>query len=381
MFNLLFMRFLIINSEYPPVGGGAGNASAHVAAELVAHGHEVTVLTCRYGDLPHRETHQGVRVVRIPSWRKSESSSGPWEQLHFMISAAWSSLGFARRWRPDGVIAYFGVPSGPAAWSLRKVYDVPYIISLRGGDVPGFRPYDFALYHRLLGPVIHLIWRGAGAVVANSDGLKILAEDFAPRVDIRVIPNGVDVEKYQPVERSWNATHLLFTGRLVYQKGLDLLLEALSDLKDLTWSLTIVGDGPELVPLMEQANSLGLDDRIDFVGWKARQDLLPYYHEANLFVFPSRHEGMPNALLEAMSCGLPAIATDIAGNQELVVHGENGLLVPSEDVDALRDALRTLIAQAHLRAEMGDAARQHILESYSWQATAQAYLRLLKQVA
>jgi glycosyltransferase involved in cell wall biosynthesis len=375
------MRFLIINSEYPPVGGGAGNASAHVGSELVDRGHEVTILTCRFGDSPHRETRQGVRLVRIPSWRKSESSSGAWEQLHFMISAAWSSLRFVRGWRPDGVIAYFGVPSGPAAWLLRKVYGVPYLVSLRGGDVPGFRPYDFALYHRLLGPIIRLIWRGAEAVVANSEGLKNLAEDFAPRVVIRVIPNGVDVDKYHPVERSWNAAHLLFTGRLVYQKGLDLLLDALSALGDLTWRLTIVGDGPELVPLMEQAKSLGLKERVDFVGWKTRQDLLPYYHEANLFVFPSRHEGMPNALLEAMSCGLPAIATDIAGNQELVVDGENGLLVPSEDVDALRDALRTLISQEHLRVEMGKAARQHILESYSWQATAQAYLRLLKQVA
>ncbi len=375
------MRFLIINSEYPPVGGGAGNASAHVGSELVDRGHEVTVLTCRYGDLPHRETRQGVHLVRIPSWRKSESSSGAWEQLHFMISAVWSSLRFVRRWQPDGVIAYFGVPSGPAAWLTRKVYGVPYIVSLRGGDVPGFRPYDFALYHRLLGPVIRLVWRGAEAVVANSDGLQALAEDFAPALNFKVIPNGVDVKKYQPIDRAWNPAHLLFTGRLVYQKGLDLLLDALSDLGDLTWSLTIAGDGPELVPLMQQAQSLGLDDRIDFVGWKSRQDLLPYYHEANLFLFPSRHEGMPNSLLEAMSCGLPAIATDIAGNQELVVDGENGLLLPSEDVDALRDALRALISEECLRAKMGRAARQHILNSYSWQATAQAYLTLLKQVA
>jgi glycosyltransferase involved in cell wall biosynthesis len=298
-----------------------------------------------------------------------------------MISAAWSSLGFARRWRPDTAIAYFGVPSGPAAWLLRKVYGVPYLISLRGGDVPGFRPYDFALYHRLLGPIIRLVWRGAEAVVANSEGLKTLAEDFAPRVDIRVIPNGVDVDKYHPVERFWNAAHLLFTGRLVYQKGLDLLLEALSDLGDLTWRLTIVGDGPELVPLMEQAQSLGLEERVDFVGWKSRRALNAYYQQANLFVFPSRHEGMPNALLEAMSSGLPAIATDIAGNQELVVDGKNGFLVPSGDVDALKKALRTLISQQTLRTEMGRAARQHILDSYSWQATAQAYLNLLKQVA
>jgi glycosyltransferase involved in cell wall biosynthesis len=191
----------------------------------------------------------------------------------------------------------------------------------------------------------------------------------------------VDVDKYHPVERFWNAAHLLFTGRLVYQKGLDLLLEALSDLGDLTWRLTIVGDGPELVPLMEQAQSLGLDDQVDFVGWKSRRALNAYYQQANLFVFPSRHEGMPNALLEAMSSGLPAIATDIAGNQELVVDGKNGFLVPSGDVDALKKALRTLISQQTLRTEMGRAARQHILDSYSWQATAQAYLNLLKQVA
>ncbi|MEA3349561.1 MAG: glycosyltransferase family 4 protein [Chloroflexota bacterium] len=374
------MRFLIINSEFPPIGGGAGNASAHTAQELIASGQDVTVLTCRFRNLPHEEIWRGVRLMRIPSLRRSESSSGAWEQLHFMISAAWASLRLARRWKPDAVIAYFGVPCGPAAWLLRKVFGIPYIVSLRGGDVPGFRPYDFALYHRLLSPIIHLVWRGAAAVVANSDGLKTLAEDFAPSLNIHIIPNGVDIEEYAPVDRAWSPAQLLFTGRLVYQKGLDVLLEALSNLDSLAWDLTIVGDGPQQNELEKQAQSLNLQDRISFVGWKHRQALNHYYQRANLFVLPSRHEGMPNALLEAMSSGLPAIASDIAGNEELVIDGKNGLLVPPDDVQALQDALHQLITQENLRREMGTAARQHIAASYSWRGTAQAYLDLLRRV-
>ena len=372
------MRILIINSEYPPVGGGAGNASAHIARELATMDQEVTVLTSRFANFPHDELQQGIRLVRVPSLRRSESSSGPLEQLSFMVGAILGSFQLARHWKPDGVITFFGVPSGPAGWALRKTFGVPYIVSLRGGDVPGFRPYDFSLYHRLIAPLIRLVWRGAETVVANSAGLRELAKKFIPAMEIEIIPNGIDLDVFSPAPRSWTPPHLLFVGRLVYQKGLDLLLVALAKLINLKWEMTFVGDGSQLEELKQMAFSLGIQDRICFAGWRSRDELIHYYQEANLFVFPSRHEGMPNALLEAMSSGLPAIATRIAGNEELVLDRHSGLLIPPNDIEALKDALHELLTKEDLCREMGTAAREYIASSYSWKVTAQTYLDLLK---
>jgi glycosyltransferase involved in cell wall biosynthesis len=104
------------------------------------------------------------------------------------------------------------------------------------------------------------------------------------------------------------------------------------------------------------------------------------YGQANVFLFPSRHEGMPNALLEAMASGLPVIASCIAGNEELVADGETGYLVPSENVESLRAALKKLLSDAGLREQMGKASRQNVETNYSWESTAQQYALLLEKV-
>jgi len=374
------MRLLVINSEFPPIGGGAGSASAFLSAALIELGQEVTVLTSRFSDLPHREKQQGVDVIRIPALRRRADRSGALEQVIFVGSSALHALRLARHWKPDAVIAFFGVPSGPAAWLLDRFHGIPYIVSLRGGDVPGFRPYDFGTYHRLIGPFLKIIWRKAAAVVANSQGLLRLAKDFMPEQDIQVIPNGVDSTIFSCEEREWGLPRLLFTGRLVYQKGLDTLLEALGGLKNLPWQLTLVGDGPQRPLLAKRAQELGLEDRIVFTGWQPRQALPQLYREANLFILPSRHEGMPNALLEAMSSGLPAIASRIAGNEELVQDGRTGLLFPAEDIVALREALRVLLIDASRREAMGAAARLRVEKDFAWSQVAGEYLGLLSSM-
>jgi glycosyltransferase involved in cell wall biosynthesis len=161
---------------------------------------------------------------------------------------------------------------------------------------------------------------------------------------------------------------------------LDLLFSALAGLKDLAWTLEIVGDGPRHDDLRSQADELGIQDRIKFAGWKYNAELNSAYANANLFTYPSRHEGMPNALLEAMASGLPALATHIAGNEELVAHEQTGLLVPSEDIAALQRALRELIPDATRRQRMGAAAQAAVSARYSWQRIAKEYLELMQQV-
>lgn len=372
-------HILILNSEYPPIGGGAGNASAQVARHLAQLGRQVTVLTARFADLPHDEEQDGVRVVRLPALRAQQDRSGSLEQISFLLSAAILGLPWLLRLRPQAVLAFFGAPSGVAAWFWSLFVAVPYIVSLRGGDVPGFRPYDFARQHRLLAPWLRRVWRRAHAVVANSQGLHDLGARFEPQVPIAIIPNGVDAERFQVAARQWAPARLLFVGRVVYQKGIDLLLAALAGLTTPEWHLTIVGDGPRRAELAAQAEQLGIAPRVNFTGWKSGAELAAAYAQANLFAYASRHEGMPNALLEAMASGLPAVATRIAGNEELVVPGETGLLVPAEDVAALRGALATLMADPAQRQRYGAAARKRAQTRYSWQAVAQQYAALLDQ--
>ena len=374
------MHLLLINSEYPPIGGGAGNASAHIAACLAGSGYQVTVVTSRFNGLPHRERSGNLTIHRIPSLRRKQDRSGALEQILFILSASLWNLKMISRLKPNATLAFFGVPSGAVAWVLKLLFGIPYIVSLRGGDVPGFRPYDFDFYHRLVAPFLHVIWKQASAVVANSNGLANLAQNFDSRIEIPIIPNGVDLDVYHTREHVWSTPRILSVGRLVYQKGLDLAVHALSGLQDLNWEWDIIGDGPEMDALKSLVESLGIKGRITFLGWQSREKLIQCYKQSNLFLFPSRHEGMPNAVLEAMASGLPVIASKIAGNEELVMDGETGFLVKTENIEELRSALRNLLTDSSLRQKMGAASRQRVEQFYSWENTATAYALLLEKV-
>jgi len=367
---------MIINSEYPPVGGGAANASANLARELSHMGQDVAVLTCRYDDLPEEESLDGIIIHRTWSVRRSKSRSGPFEQFSFLMGAATEGLNFIRSWGPDLILCFFGIPSGPVGLLAKIFFGTSYLVSLRGSDVPGFRPYDFSTYHTIIAPLLRVVWRRADHVIANSEGLKELANEFAPNIPISVIPNGVDIERFQSYERDWSAPNLLFVGRIVYQKGLDLLLKALGGLQHIPWKLTLVGDGPFIEDLKSQAKREGILDRVKFSGWVEKDQLVHYYQEANIFVLPSRHEGMSNALLEAMAMGLPIVASDIAGNEELIIQGDQGYLFSSNNIKELRRVLKKIIIDEDLRSNLGTQSRNKIENKYTWQNSANSYLDL-----
>jgi len=259
------MHILIINSEYPPIGGGAGNASAHIAAQFEKLGHIVTVVTSRFGKFPYKEQTGNITIYRVPSIRRRQDRSNALEQIIFILFASLWTLSLVPHFKPNATLAFFGVPSGAIAWLIKKVYQIPFVISLRGGDVPGFRPYDFHFYHKLIAPFLRIIWKNASAVIANSKGLRHLAVTFDPRFEIPIIPNGVDLELYKTVEHNWSSPRLLSVGRIVHQKGLDLAMHALGGLKDLNWEWRIAGDGPQLQALQSLAQELGIDDRARIV--------------------------------------------------------------------------------------------------------------------
>ncbi len=230
-----------------------------------------------------------------------------------------------------------------------------------------------------MGPLIHLVWRHASVVVANSQGLKDIATQFDASNPIEVIPNGINTTRFFPTARELTPARLLFVGRLVYQKGGDVLIDALANIKDLNWELTIVGDGPRKQDWENQAARLGISERLHFPGWLDKSDLLEQYQKANIFVLPSRHEGMPNVVLEAMGCGLPVIATRIAGSEDLVLDGTTGYLIEPDDPQGLAEALVRLIDHKEDIQRMGEASRNRVIESFSWDSVSERYLTLLSK--
>jgi glycosyltransferase involved in cell wall biosynthesis len=363
------MRLLIINYEYPPLGGGAGNATACLAREWAARGHSVEVLTGGFRGLHSHEEVDGYSVRRLPTPRRAQGQCSVGEMCAFMAASCVAV--FAGR-RPDVVIAFFSIPSGPAAWLLKLLSGVPYIVSLRGGDVPGFDAKNIGNLHALTNPVTALLWRNARAVVGNSAGLCSLARDFMPGLEVPEIPNGVDTARFFPTHRNGGRCELLFVGRLAAQKGVDVLLRAVAGISG-DWRLRIAGDGPEREKLTALVAELSLHERVEFLGWTQREALPALYQSADIFVFPSYDEGMPNVVLEALASGLPIVATRIAGNEQLVVHGENGALVPTGNPQAFADSLRPLISSSEIRREMGKKSRELAVSKFSWSRGAEAY--------
>lgn len=206
-----------------------------------------------------------------------------------------------------------------------------------------------------------LLYPFADVVTANSQGAIESLRGFVPEKKLHFLPNPVRLD--EPTDRtSPREAWMLCVGRLTEQKAQDVLLQAFAMLGERAgdWRLVLVGDGPRAAELKAQADRLGVAGCVEWVGWTS--EVKRYYERARIFVLPSRYEGTPNALLEAMSHGLPSVVTDAStGPLEHVRDGENGLVVPSEDAEALAGALQRLVDDVALRDRMGQAARAHIV--------------------
>jgi glycosyltransferase involved in cell wall biosynthesis len=213
--------------------------------------------------------------------------------------------------------------------------------------------------------------------VANSFGLKKLSEK-TDRIPVQIIPNGVDTEFFQPSPRKSDngPLRILFVGRFQAQKNVSCLLEQCAHLPRKSFELHLVGDGPLCSELQNLAHQFNLTDAIQWYGWVSRAALRELYQRADCFVNPSFYEGLPNGVLEAMASGLAVIASRVPGNDDLVKHGETGLLFDLETPSQLASHLRVLIDEPALAPRMGDAGRNVALSDYSWRKVAERYRAL-----
>lgn len=374
------MRFLMINYEYPPIGAGAANATRHISRCLIEQGHEVAVLTSRFGELRGWSVEEGVTIYRCPARRVAPERSNIIEMSSFILGGLLSLRRVVARVRPDACIAFFSIPGGPVALLGRLAWRVPYAVSLRGGDVPGSEN-TLKWSHRVLTPLRRMVLARSRAVVANSDGLKRLTESVDP-YPASVIPSGVDAGYFSPGEAHASDApfRTLFVGRFHPQKNLVALVEQFARVAERVPGadarLELVGDGPERGAVEKRVAELGLGGRVSLPGWLPRAELLAAYRRADCLVNHSSGEGLPNVVLEAMACGLPVVASRVAGNDTLVRHGENGLLYDVRRADELGDALAALAADPPRRRSMGARGRAMALADYSWSAVARRYAEI-----
>lgn len=381
------MKILFLNYEYPPLGGGAANATKFLLAEYAKRENiEVDLITSAVGEHYEREREgDNVVVHRVPIGKRADT-------LHHQSQKDLIKYSFVGYEKADELMAlehydvihaFFGVPCGVMAYFLSKKYEVPYLVSLRGSDVPGYSD-RFSFLYIFLTPLIRFVWKKAARVVANSQGLKELAHQTESKQAIPVIENGVDTLLFHPDASKRDRSHITLTAgatRLTERKGHRFVIEAMGKLRERFPELRfeVMGEGSAEEKLKAQAAELGISDQVRFLGRIPAAETHQYYERADIFVLPSANEGMSNALLEALASGLPAIVTDTGGSRELVDEGINGLYIEPGDAQSIADALEKLVSNEGLRHRMGATSRAKA-EAKNWSSVAEKYLEMYKEV-
>jgi len=338
------MRILVLIHEYPPVGGGGGRVAQDLCQGLSRRGHELTVLTAHYQGLPFEQVGDGVRVIRLRSWRRQAYKADLLAMTAYLIAGFRSGISLFRRWKPDLIHVHFAVPAGALALALSRLTGVPYVLTAHLGDVPGGVPEKTDRWFRWLYPFTPPIWKGAAAVAAVSEHTRQLAIRHYP-VQMHVIPNGVDMDGLDPGEIVvGQPPRIVFAGRFVPQKDPLRVVLTLAELKHLEWKCVLIGDGP-LRPTVEgEIKARGLEERFILTGWVEPEKVLQWYRQSDILFMPSLSEGFPVAGVQGLAMGLAIIASGVGGFIDLVQPGENGYLIEPNQPDGYRRALAELLA-------------------------------------
>jgi len=274
------------------------------------------------------------------------------------------------------VLRVFQLTGAIPATIARARFGVPYVVTYGFWYARLSRPGP----KRWVKAALERIGLGrAAAVIATTPELAARARCFASRVEL--IPNGIDTTAFTPTAarvRDGRPPRIVYVGRLAKEKNLPALVEAVARLGRPA-RLVLVGAGPDEAQLRAQARAAGVD--ADFRGVVDQAALPAVYHEADAFVLASFTEGHPKALLEAMSAGLPCVASSCDGNRSLIDDGATGLLFDARRPDELAKRLGQVLADPALAARLGLAARARVVERYDLAAAVTREIALVREVA
>jgi glycosyltransferase involved in cell wall biosynthesis len=389
------MKILMVISQFHPLIGGVEKQAKLLAKKLVEKGVSVTIITGWWKfDPPRKEMIDGIKIFRnFCGWgmfgmnkhRTIRAIGG----IIYVITLGSYLLLHGREY--DIIhVHQFLYPAFVSVLIGKKLLKKPVlIISTSSGKTS-----DVEMLKRLPAGCFQLKY-----LLKETDYLvtisKATSEDFKQigysESRILYIPNGVEIPSVGKI--SYNqGLNVQTTVRLIKEKGVDILLRAWANVleQEKALKLAIMGNGPLELELKGLVQSLGLVGSVDFIGMT--HHVAQHLRDADLFILPSRSEGLSVALLEAMSYGIPCIATRVGGNSELLGGGdkeiplesygiaENGLLVNPEDVKGLSKAILYFIRNERAREEMGRRARKFIQENYSIDWVAERYLDLYQSI-
>lgn len=417
------MRICYVAYQFWPSIGGSQAQAEKQAGYLSQLGQDVMVVTLRHQKAwPASETYRSFSVIRVGGWyrRSGTLRAGKWGYLLVNVSLFVALWRLRRKY--DLIHTLQFSPQAAIAALIGKLTHKPVIIGVQSTG-----PYEMAgdlLLQKMadkrvagkpgkkkrgaeqsdaeiggdLAQLQQMAWGGQKMleyirkadvyyqILSSRSYQYLLQHRFRPE-RIIYIPNGVDTQQFYPV--AWTRQEemvlrkerlFVCVARLEYSKGIDILLHAWAQMmtlpsnwrQGLTPRLRLIGDGARRAQLERLAAELRIQDSVEFCG--TRLDVPRLLQEAWGFVLPSRWEGMPNALLEAMSCALPCIATRVSGSEDMLEQGQNGLLVEPEQPQQLAYALRLLIEDTDLAMQLGWSGYETVLRYYQLSTTVQGCL-------
>jgi glycosyltransferase involved in cell wall biosynthesis len=390
---------VVLASTYPRWAGDHEPGFVHELTKRLAERFNVIAVVPSAPGALARETLDGVEVIRYryaPRRLETLVNDGgivsnlrrqPWKLLlvpGFVGLQAWQTWRVLRNRRTDVIHAHWLLPQGLIAVILSKFgrHHPAVVVTSHGADL-------FALKGAVLNALKRWVVRRASAVTVVSEAMRAELAFIGAKVDrVQVQPMGVDlVERFTTdlaQERSLN--EILFVGRLVEKKGLRYLIDAMPTILNARPSvfLTVVGFGPEEVASREQAKSLGLQHKIQFVGAFRQVDLPGRYRGAAVFVAPfakassGDQEGLGLVSLEAAGCGCPIVLSDLPGTKDVLPDGAGCIRVPPGDSAALADAVLAILTQRDFHIRGVEAFREQAKNRFDWEAVSRRYTDILE---
>lgn len=371
------LQILMLTDYFPPqASGGVERAVFEVSRRLVKLGHSVTVLTL--SEHASEEIVEGLRIVRVPG----RDLSGLVGAQVAVSGHVWPAIRRLLRSERFDVIhghnLFFHAALAGAV--LAKPHHVPLVTTAHLGspdDLGGVVGRLTMLYENTVGRAI--VGR-SDKVIAVSQAVADHVSHLTQRERITVIPNGVDLQRFQPPERPVDEPAVLFVGRLIFNKGPQFVLKAIPPVlaRFPSAHFRLIGDGPMRAQLEAEARKGGFFANVEFLG--QREDIPALLQQGAILVRPSLSEGLPLVALEAMACALPIVASNVGGTAEVVNDGVTGYVLETDAFDQLPDRICRLLADPALRAAMGKRGREFVERGYDWDSIAERTLGVYREV-
>lgn len=377
------LNILVVNYEYPPVGGGGGVICRDIAEQHVNMGNNVTVVTSAYGNLTGEENVNGVRVIRVPVlFRKKQNTASIISMLSFYPKSISKILKLLKIEKFDIINTHFAIPSGPTGNYISRKFNIPNVLSIHGGDI--FDPSKALSPHKTFGlkQTVRKMLNSADKVVAQSSDTKNNAKNYyGVERNIDTIPLGINpLTKYNISKSDLGLSDEQFVfstiGRLVRRKNIEDLLLIFKEInKKFSSRLLIMGDGPERDNIDVKIKELNLSDNVMLLGRVSDEEKMKYLSITDLYLSTAIHEGFGIVFLEAMDYGIPVVCYDRGGQVDFLQNNKTGHLIKLYDKKSFTEKVIDLLGNEGNRHQMEIFNKEYI-QNYYIDNIAKQYLEL-----